>query len=172
MRLTLSSFERLTLVNQYRILAAVSTSDREYYTRLADNLEAGHTWLYRDFPHLQEELSDSTCRHVLDILQLYELLQASYRDLADKDGIAEREVAFDGFDGNNESEMLSFAQALIEDHRYVDVLGETAVNSHGRTTEVYERMLAGWRAMGEPHDLLSASQIKQILAERIHPVHR
>jgi uncharacterized protein YfbU (UPF0304 family) len=172
MHLTLSPFERLTLVNQYRILAAVSASDREHYTRLADNLEAGHTWLYRDFPHLQEELSEATSEHVLDILQLYELLQASYRDLADKEGLTERDVAFEGFDGNNECEMLTFAQALIEDGRYVHVLGEKAQNSHSRTTEVYGRMLSCWRAMGEPHDLLSADQIRQILAERIHPVHR
>lgn len=173
MYLTLTTFERLTLVNQYRILAAVSKGgESESYSLLADDLENGHVYFYRNFPHLQDELSSSVSDFVIETLALYDTLQASFGELEDKAGIEALQVQFDGFDGNNEADHLHFVGALAKRHQFHSVIGEHPKDSHMPMVDVYKRLLDGWRRLGRPTAPLSADQIKAILAERVHPDNR
>lgn len=172
MRLPLTPFERLTLVNQYRLLAAASKDERESYLRLADELESGYAYLYSEFPHLQEELPRDRSDFVVQVLALFDKLKISYQRLTDKSGIKATDVVFPGFDGNNEAELLGFTHALARRGQFLDVLGKEPKNSHMPSVDVYQRMLEGWMAIGRPAAPLSADQIKSILAARVHPENR
>lgn len=170
----LSDIERFTIANQYEILSRLDAlqggHESESYMRIANSLREGHEWLYRQmFDHFYDVLDEHSTQHVLDILQLYDSLKFSYQALADKSGINSKDIEFDGFDGNNECEMLGFANALRNDHRYESILGDSCKNSHYPTYKVYRRMLAKWDELGRPTFPLSKSAILAIIAARVHP---
>lgn len=167
----LTDKERLFLANQYEILAALN--DDDHYALMAETLKAGHKWLYNQFfDSLSENLPDSQAQYVLSILGIFGDLQASYNDLADKSGIDEAALSFPGFDGNNESELLSFAHSLIKHGRFESTLGRNVPNSHMPTSSIYGRMIQCWRDLGSPGYPYSKETIQEILATRIHPDHR
>jgi uncharacterized protein YfbU (UPF0304 family) len=171
MRLKLSDTERLILANQYEILAALKKD--ESLERLAENLRDGHEWLYsQGFDWFSENLPAEDAEHVLWILGIYGDMKASFEALSDKTGIDPRLLAFPGFDGNNESELLHFAGALRKSERFVETIGPNAKNSHMPTTDTYRRMIAKWRELGEPNYPYSREQIVAILDARIHPDNR
>lgn len=167
----LGDADRLILANQYEILAELK--DDEHYALMAETLRAGHKWLYDQyFDSLSENLSDAETQHVLGILGIYGDLKSSYDDLADKSGIDANEVNFPGFDGNNECELLSFANSLIKHRRFEVTLGKAARNSHMPTTAIYSRMIEKWMELGQPRYPYSKEVIQKILAARIHPDNR
>jgi uncharacterized protein YfbU (UPF0304 family) len=167
----LTDKERLFLANQYEILAALS--DVEHYGLMAEALKAGHKWLYDQFfASLSENLPDFKAQHVLTILGIYGDMKASYDHLADKAGIDEKSLTFPGFDGNNEYDLLSFADGLIKHGRFGTTLGKNARNSGMHTTGTYGRMIDRWRELGSPNYPYSKSAIEEILAARIHPDNR
>ncbi len=166
-RIKLTDTERLILANQYEILSALR--DDEDYARMAETLRDGHEWLYSQyFDSLSPNLPSDKAEHVLTILGIYSDLRDSYNEISDKSGIEERLVKFPGFDGNNESDLLSFARALRKHDRFTETLGKDANNSHMPTTEMYRRMIERWRALGEPRFPYSKETILEILAARVH----
>lgn len=167
---TLTDSERLILANQYEILGHLK--DEESYIHLAEDLRDGHKWLYEQHLQVAENLSDEAVSHVLAILGIYSDLRDSYRQLSDKSGIEEHLVTFPGFDGNNESELLHFARALSRHGNYAEIIGKDARNSHMPTTDIYRRMIAEWKAMGEPRYPLSKEQILRIIEARVPPKNR
>ena len=163
-----TAVERLILANQYRILAKLE--HEEAFERKAEALMEGHAFFYGNVPELYDELSETDTRYVLDVLQLFASLSTSYRQLSDKSGIKPSDVEFYGFDGNNEVDFLGFAQALKKNGRYTETLSGK-LNSHMPTTEMYERMLGGWRKEGSP-TAMTRQQILAVIAERTHPDNR
>lgn len=110
--------------------------------------------------------------HVLQILGIYGDMQDSYAQLEDKTGIVEEDLKFRGFDGNNEGELLHFADALRKAGRFETTIGPQAKNSHMPTTETYSRMIQRWKELGEPLYPYTREMIIAILAERVHPSRR
>lgn len=166
----LTDTERLILANQYEILAKLDLSEGDYYTRLAANLRAGHKWLYKTaFESISPVLDDSTHKFVYAILGIYGDLKSSYDELEDKTGIEAHDVVWPGFDGNNESDLLSLTGALIADGRFTVTLGKSAKNSHMPTVDVYQRIISRWEELGKPHYPYSKDQIQDILAARRLP---
>jgi uncharacterized protein YfbU (UPF0304 family) len=170
-RLKLTDTERLILANQYEILA--SLKDDDSYTRIAEELRDGHEWLYQQhFDYFSPNMHAEDAEFVVTILGIYSDLRDSYEQLADKSGIEPHQVEFPGFDGNNEGELLSFARALRKRERFIDTLPEHGKNSHMPTRDIYGRMIAKWKELGEPHFPLSKEQIAALLAARTHPSNR
>lgn len=171
MEIELSDKDRFMLANQYEILACLTKE--ENYTLMAETLRAGHKWLYDQyFDYFSENLPEDKADHVLTILELYETMKLSYDNLDDKSGVDEKDLAFPGFDGNNEPELLSFARGLVKHDRYMQVLGAKPKNSHMQTTALYARMIKSWEDMGKPEYPLSKEAIQKILAAQIHPDYR
>lgn len=167
----LTDKERLMLANQYQILGILKND--AYYTCMAESLASGHPWLYKQiFDNFSENLSDAKTEHVLKILEIYGVLKDSYNALTDQEGIDMHSVNFPGFDGNNEIDLLSFAEDLIKHGRFSNTLGATAINSHMQTTDMYERMIERWVELGRPGYPYSKEVIMQILAAKIHPENR
>lgn len=173
----LTDVERFTIANQYEILSRLDAlqggHESASYMRLAANLREGHEWLYSQmFENLYDVLDVDSTQHVLDIVQIYDSIYWSYASLSDKSGIKKEDIAFPGFDGNNESELLGFAHALLESGRYESVLKDRKLNSHCPTYEMYRRMIAKWNELGRPMANLSSGAILAILAEKVHPDYR
>ena len=170
-RIKLTDTERLILANQYEILAALKDDDS--YARLAEQLRDGHEWLYsQSFDWLSSNLSSDKAEHVLAILGIYSDLRDSYNELSDKSGIEPHQVEFPGFDGNNESDLLAFSRALRDSDRFVDTVPERGKNSHSPTTDLYRRIIAKYRELGEPRYPLDKQTILAILDAQIHPDNR
>jgi len=164
MKIELTDKERLFLSNQHEILGYLNTDNSEYHFKLAEQLREGHEWLYsQSFDYFSENLSSEDAELVLDILQIYELIGDAYNQLSDTSGISDTQVKFPGFDGNNETEFMSFVDALEKDGRYVDVIQAGHRNSHSAKVHVYERMIAKWESLGKPMPL-TKEQLLEILA--------
>ncbi|WP_374498205.1 YfbU family protein [Vogesella indigofera] len=156
-----------------RLDALQGGHESDSYMKIATNLRDGHEWLYSQmFDYFADVLDEESAQHVLDILQLYDALKFSYEKLADKSGIDPSDIEFDGFDGNNESEMLGFADALFKDARFESLLKGRDLNSHYPTYDVYCRMLEKWDELGRPQFPLSKVAITAIIDARIHPENR
>ncbi|MEN8975135.1 YfbU family protein [Acinetobacter baumannii] len=161
MQLELTDKERLILANQYEILGLLKKED--YYLDLAEQLRDGHKWLYRQsFGTLSENLPDEDAELVLNILEVHKALKISYDALTDKSGISIQDISFAGFDGNNESELIDFADALKKSNRFVNVIDAGVRNSHIPKVHTYETMIQKWHELDQSYTL-TKDQILYIL---------
>ncbi len=165
MTIKLTDAERLILSNQHQILSYLDKENNAWHLRVADNLRHGHAPLYRNMlDTLQPELDQETTHFVFEILGLYQTLRDSYNRLENDGTIDDKQLVWPGFDGNHEPELLTFTRALVEDERYVELLGESPANSHSPSKAMYGRMLMAWRKLACPASPLTREQIKEILS--------
>jgi len=111
-------------------------------------------------------MSDEDARFVVRVVGLYSEMKDSYNVLEDKTGIADYDVTFPGFDGNDsyESMLLGFTEALRRDGRFRDTLSEgRSLNSHCTSVRGYRRLVATWEQMGEPRYPLTKAQIEELV---------
>ncbi|WP_394175591.1 YfbU family protein [Guptibacillus hwajinpoensis] len=153
----LTKFERLTLINQYKILEKLYPNEEEAYQELRIPLEEGFTYdYYKSFSFMESELSIEQCKEVLNILDMYRTLTFSYRDLEDKSGIDMKDIKFHGFDGNNEPSQYVYAKHyLITLNRYQELKdGEyDDFNSHRGMLSKYRRMLTVFQSLSDRYNL-------------------
>jgi uncharacterized protein YfbU (UPF0304 family) len=158
---TLSRLERLTLANQFKILAALHPDEGEDYTDLATIFERGYSYLYdRAFQSMSSEVTRDTSQEVFDILSMHRTLFDSVQRLQDKCDLEER-IKFYGFDANNESEHLSFAKFFTKDGRTFEEV--KVFNSHMPTLQRYRRMLQAWKSLGPPEKELTNEEVEAVL---------
>lgn len=118
-----------------------------------DVIVGGHYWAPRwemqGLFHDHVDRADDV-RFVLDVLDMWSFVQRAHGNLStDERGRVEQEAApfgkhvkFPGFDGNNESELMSIAQFFVEKmNRFSEFKGST-FNSHMPTIAMYRRMLS------------------------------
>jgi uncharacterized protein YfbU (UPF0304 family) len=166
---TLTLAERLQLVNQFRILEKLYPERAEEYAESRSIIEHGYTIQYEGvFNELHDEMDIGECQYVFDVLDMYRVLINSYEGLTDKDGLTPKDVRFRGFDGNNESKRLAFAEHLQKQGTWTETL-KGNLNSHSRTTmSLYPEMLAKFKPI---HDQILASHGNwQLTAEQIRDV--
>ncbi len=165
---SLSLKERLALANQCKILAALYPQEADQYRSHVEALQSGYEmhypWIVEDF---SSGLGKEECSEVLDVLQMYDDLAYSYEALADKDGLREDDVAFPGFDGNNEGAQMDYARYFVVDLGRYGRLRQRALdigfNAHFPTLAMYRRMLPAHRRLSRAPKALSASDIRAIL---------
>lgn len=138
--------ERLILANQYQLL---SMQDNNYISQeTAENystiLLEGYELLYEDiFLEMDDTLSSERCRFALDVLSMYRVIDNSYHKLENPTSLTEQDIAFKGFDGNNEKE-YSFVNFFIKDmDRFNDLTDNEYMefNSHSISVPRYEKEL-------------------------------
>jgi uncharacterized protein len=167
---SLSQVERLQLVNQFEILEKLDPENAKFYAEKREILERGYTILYEKvFNNIFEEMSMDECNYVFDVLEMHRALINSYDRLTDKAGLTPSDVAFRGFDGNNESKRYAFAKHLKETGRWEETL-KGKLNSHFiGTMHRYPPMLERWKRIRDQKDDLgaewglTADQIKEII---------
>ena len=159
--------ERLIIANQFKILEKLYPEEAEYYAAHRKALESGYKLHYAEIAeNFFDEMSEEECREVIDILDMYRSLTFSFNRLPDKTGIAESEIHFDGFDGNDETRQYLYAQYFIVDlDRFTELTygqKHPDLNSHGHRLQKYRTMLAVWNSIDDKHNL-NPDQIRVIL---------
>lgn len=173
---TLTPFERLLLLNQISILKHLDPENANDYDKQIKILHSGYTIMYSElFRALFEEIPVDECKYVLDVLNMHRTLVKSFEGLNDKQGLTKDDVAFRGFDGNNETQRLAFAEYLLEKPGWQIAL-RNGLDSHSiATMSLYPQMLARYepikRALTESptsNFQLTAEQIKRVIGWVAH----
>lgn len=166
---SLSAVDRRQLALTHRILALLkghqdpSGEDADDEIAHAIVLEEGYAGEYHtEFAGISPELTRADSKLVMDILDMFSLIQAGLRapenqPIDDDDQLM---LTFRGFDRNDprESRLLDYARHLIADERWVElahVFGpeNDRGNSHMPLLDSFQRML---RTFGPIRDGLSA----------------
>lgn len=149
--------ERWILVNQYRILEHVHPKEANSYQLAAEALERGYEHEYEHYAHIMSDeegaLSKQQCLEVYDILDMFRALQSAYRDLEDQSGIEQRDIIFEGFDGNNETKFYGYSNYLARQEKYTESLGKYGIDSHRPTLHRYRPMVVAWKHSSEQYEL-------------------
>lgn len=159
--------ERLILSNQLKILSLLKCNDytEETYKAHIQALEDGYEYEYDEVAqHISDPMSEEDCREVYDILQMFRMLSLSYSKLTDKSGIDEKQVKFNGFDGNYETSQYGYCMFIIDVKGRFDksmLTGE--LNSHAPRLKYYREMLKRWSSLGKPGDVLTRDQILKVI---------
>lgn len=142
----LSKAERLILANQYQLL---STTENEYLSKetcqnYSTILLEGYELLYDDiFSGMDHIVSSEKGRFVLDVLTMYRIISNSFNRLSET-SLTKEDIAFRGFDGNDETEEFSFFKFFTNKYNRFEDLKENEFmreNSHGHTISRYEKEL-------------------------------
>lgn len=166
----LTQVERLTLINQYSILALLDPAERKYYEWLIQGLRLGIESIDRElFDQLDSKGIDrDASEFVIDVMCMYRALQNSLDDLKDKQGITPTEVWFPGFCGNTEGRYLAFASWFCSDRsgglRRFERLYRDDMNSHCPVADTYQSMLVRWRECSD-RERMSAEEIRRVLGK-------
>ncbi|WBL16438.1 YfbU family protein [Sutcliffiella sp. NC1] len=136
--------ERLILMNQYDIMAKLTSDEYEKksFENYSEIFRCGYEWGYGLVTEpLLEELSGQECKFVCNVLDMYsDLYYAREKDENIKAEVDAKDVIFKGFDLNDsvESKYYGFAKFLIEDlgryREYRELLESGVIeslNSHG-----------------------------------------
>lgn len=164
----ISNVQRLILSNQYKIMTFLDPDNAERYRRYQTIIERGFGLQMNELERDFTELSEETCRTIINIMEMYHALQISNINLRDylkeKADIDERRLNFLGFDAATESRYLSYVRFLVNtEGRYTHFdSGSHGFNSQTPMWDKYQRMLAIWQACPRQYHLC-AVEIVQIL---------
>lgn len=175
--MNLSTLERLLLAQNFRILAAIEPQEKAHYERMERIVTSGYEALYSElFSSLDlDTVPVEDSEFVYDVLDMYVAIDDAVKEfnisLDDRDNLALR---FSGFDGNNESRLLSFASFVAREEGSVYAMflrNGRFPNSHGPTRARHERMLEAYRQR-EGGEGLSVTDLEALKQAAIHPEHR
>ncbi|WP_334141275.1 YfbU family protein [Atlantibacter hermannii] len=130
-----------------------------------------------------EEDTPEDVSFVCDVLDMYDFLKFTYDNLTEEDKKklteevkhfnGEDSVTFPGFDGNNESRLMSIAYMLKKLNRFNRQ--DITKNSHMPTIAIYRRMLEVFydaRKDMAPGKGISYEALRDTLRARTHPEYR
>jgi uncharacterized protein len=153
----LNKFERLLLMNQYRILSQVDQSNAGHYDKLRDALENGYVASYQDdlFAGMLDGLSVEQSAFVVEVMSMYDALQRCYDALDDKTGIEEERTKFPGFDSDYELAHLGYARFVVEREGRFSQLKAHSEDFMGHTPmlDQYRRMSDVWKLASNRYEL-------------------
>ncbi|MGH2377710.1 MAG: YfbU family protein [Candidatus Limnocylindria bacterium] len=170
--MNLSRTERLILANQYQILQQIGPEEeREAYARFREALENGYEMEYDTIAQnvYEKGLTSGECREVIDALQVYDMLQISHEALpaAEKAGIKEYDIRFHGFDGNNETLFMAYAEYFCANDRFTSVAETGEFNSHYPARGQYKAMWAELQKVpSERWGKMTRDEMLRIIAAR------
>lgn len=174
---TLTAVERKILANQLLLLEKLDPDQADDYAESREIIERGYTIFYDEvLQSIYDEMPIAECSYVFDVLEMHRALRHSYDKLTDKGGIAEDDIRFRGFDGNNETKRFAFAQYLQKTGKWVETL-VGGLNSHSMMTmHRYPKMLEKYNRITAKHKekdsmasewwLLSADEIKEVIGHQ------
>lgn len=144
----LTKKDRVLLINQYKVLAALNKDEEAYYLELIEVLERGYEIFYSLVDEwISEDMPEDEGRFVLNILDLYRAIEDVKRSTKDERLFKHEYSFFRGFDGNNETAHMGFCRFLIETQGKFQEqtpykLRNDNLNSHMPMIDKYQRMLA------------------------------
>lgn len=162
----LTPLERLTLANQYKILAGFGGKDAEQYANNAQVLIKGYVALYPQiFEMLSDELPTMIMKEVQDILDMFYGIQIVFQqrpqseiDAAELD---RSKLTFTGFDAEYDryAELAHFM--VSHEELYQELRGAQFYSSSRRNDMLrYRRMLPIYQAAFKSPEGLTVSTLK------------
>ena len=155
----LTKMDRIILINQYEILKRIDSENLSYYDELIEILQNGYLIFYSDVDlSLSEEMPDEESKFVLDILDIYRIIEDYKRDNPG-DKVIEQHLFshFKGFDGNYESEYMAFTKFLFKQGKFTEQLvykeKTDNFNSHLPLVPLYKKMVDKWYEMDRKYSL-------------------
>lgn len=143
----LSKKDRVLLINQYKLLAALYKEEEAHYRELIGILENGYEIFYSMIDEwISDDMPTDEGKFVLNILELYRAIDDLKRSSKNQK-LAEHPYSFfRGFDGNNETEYMGFCRFLIDEQGKFQeqqqyFLKNDHLNSHMPMIDKYKRML-------------------------------
>lgn len=160
----MTNAQRLILSNQYKMMTLLDPDNAERYRRLQTIVERGFGLQMRELDREFGELTEETCRMIIDIMEMYHALQVSRGNLKDAENIDERRVMFLGFDAATEARYLSYVRFMVNtEGRYTHFdAGTHGFNAQTPMWEKYMRMLKTWQSCPRQYHL-SSNEINQII---------
>lgn len=143
----LSKKDRVLLINQYKLLAALYKEDEAHYRELIGILENGYEIFYSMIDEwISDDMPTDEGKFVLNILDLYRAIDDLKRSSKDKKLADHPNSFFRGFDGNQETEHMGFCRFLIDEQGKFQeqqqyFLRNDHLNSHMPMIDKYKRML-------------------------------
>ena len=166
----LTEIERSTLMHLHMVLAKLDPENAEHHEVAADILRDGYFRFWKDkcLAFSGEPIDLDVMKFVHSVFDMYRWLQMSYNALSEdeKQTINADRLKFPGFDGNNETDYMGYAQFVrerLDRWREVDV---DDYNSHLPSVAIYARMLEQTPPR-RGNELLSANLIMQIVETRM-----
>jgi uncharacterized protein YfbU (UPF0304 family) len=163
----LTKKERLSFIYQLRILEKLYPEEAVYFARHRIALEDGYKFHYKWMvENLSDELSEEECLEVLEILNLYRAVYNTLGELPEDDELRGHFLAkFTGFDGNNETQLMSYVRYFIVELGRFEELSEgeySTFNSHMPMLQTYRAMLQRWIDGGKSFHM-SREQLATVL---------
>ncbi len=160
----LSKKERLFLKNQYQILAALYPEEKDDFEVLIEILSDGYeNEYYEIYEVIFDPMPKSKGALVIKILSFYRYIDSNSSPKIS----AHRYAYFHGFDGNSETDYMTYARFLIEKKKYFSEQEKyfkqnDTMNSHHPMVDIYQRILEKWEKHPDKHNL-TEDQILEIL---------
>jgi uncharacterized protein YfbU (UPF0304 family) len=181
----LTDGDKLVLIMLCQVIKQLKLKSNVDPDFVEEVIDGGHywglSWKYPGIYHGHEDRA-AVVSETLDILDMWYFIQRGYKGLSkkDKDRVSAeaeplgKQVVFPGFDGNNESEYLGIARFFIQQLDRFTEFADRDPNAHMPTLDAHRRMLSAFKPMRitlAGRDL-NASEIIELLKERIHPSRR
>ena len=161
--------DRVFLINQYEILKRLDPGNASSYDEKIEILTDGYEVFYSSIDEwISEDMPASEGKLVLDVLDIYSLIQIYKRDNPEDSEVGNHSwSSFRGFDGNNETEYMAFTRFLIDRQGKFSEQAPRKdktdnFNSHTPVVDKYHSMVQAWRSMPGKY-ALSREQILTIL---------
>lgn len=145
--MNLTEVERLTLVNQYKILKISEPSLAETYDHYIRILEKGIQSQYRCLANnIWPNIDEETSTEVHDILTMFDLLDTAIKTHGLDTTPGKGYPQFAGFSVNYESDHHTVSEFLFDTNQYVSVFEQLThgLNSHSPSLRIYREMLEAY----------------------------
>lgn len=109
----MTNAQRLILSNQYKMMTMLDPENAERYRRQQTIVERGFGLQMRELDRDFGEMSEDTCRTIINIMEMHHALQVSWGNLKEKQDLDERRISFLGFDAATESRYLSYVRFMV-----------------------------------------------------------
>lgn len=174
----LTDAEKLTLAMICEIHTELKLNAKGYDSKLIRSaLETGNTWAieweYADVLGFEQKDEHPELSKVVDVMEMWEFMEEGFDALTpqEKDVLAEkahpfgRDVKFRGFDGNNESQLMSITLFLIDKMDRFQRFAGRDLNSHMPSMDGYQRMYKVFKPWYDnyPHRTLNVDELAGIL---------
>ena len=141
----------------------------------------GLKWKYSGIPFDESE-DPEIVKEVVDILDMWSFIEIACNKLTDEQKAklemdaahCGKDLKFQGFDGNNETEYMGTAMFLVNDlERFQEFKGRS-FDSHRASVEKYRRMLKVFEPIRKnlAYEPMSINDLTKILEVEKHPIRR
>ena len=149
-KLTLTDYERVSLINQFSILNQMDQTNiynKEDYNAMIDILVEGNEGLYDEiFEILEKTVNPEIAKEVRDILHLHDMALIAYEKLStdEQSEDLKYKISFKGFDGQAEHEHKKTLELIVKkigDFKTLFLEKDSQFDSHSKELSKYREQL-------------------------------